>query len=445
MNHEGTKSTKKRERRREKRKANGLFIEMATLCYLSQSLALDILVPIPFLSFVLFVSSWFNRFRGCILETAFDVIVIGLGAMGSATAYHAARRGARVLGLDAYPRGHTNGSSHGTTRIIREAYFEAPEYVPLVQRAYTLWRELEAQSGRSLLTITGGLNIGTPDSEFVGGARMSAHLHHLPYEELSNRAVAARFPGFHLPEEMVAIYEPTAGILDPEACVFAHLDLAARHGAEIHHNEPARRWSVDGDGVRVKTEHGVYTGAGLVITAGPWTSEMLSDIGLSLRVQRIVNVHFAPTAPELFAPDRCPVYLMQVPEGDYYGFPALPGEGVKIGRHEIGDVCTPETIRRNVGPDEIAMLRAVLDRYLPGAAGDVLWTLTCMYTNTPDRHFILDCHPTHDNVVYGCGFSGHGFKFASVIGEVMTDLALDSTTRHDIGFLSAARFAEATT
>jgi sarcosine oxidase len=363
--------------------------------------------------------------------------------MGSATAYHAARRGRRVLGLDANPRGHKNGSSHGTTRIIREAYFEAPEYVPLVQRAYALWRELEAESGRHLLTITGGLNIGTRESEFVSGARMSAQLHHLPYEELSNSEVAARFPGFRLPDEIVAVYEPNAGILDPEACVFAHLDLAARHGAAIHHNETVRRWSAEGDGVRVETEQGVYTAGRLVITAGPWTSDVLSDLGLPLRVQRIVNVHFAPTAPALFAPEHCPVYLMQVPEGDYYGFPALPGEGVKIGRHEIGEVCTPETIRRDVSPEEIAMLRDVLDRYLPGAAGDVLWTLTCMYTNTPDRHFILDRHPTHANVAYGCGFSGHGFKFASAIGEVMADLALDGTTRHDIGFLSAARFAGA--
>ena len=377
------------------------------------------------------------------VETGFDVIVIGLGAMGSATAYHAARRGERVLGLDAYPRGHKNGSSHGTTRIIREAYFEAPEYVPLVQRAYTLWRELEVESGRNLLTITGGLTIGTSDSEFVNGARMSALLHHLPYEELSSTAVAARFPGFRLPDEMVAIYEPNAGMLDPEACVFAHLDLAARHGAEIRHSESARHWSVDGDGVRVETEHGVYTAGRLVITAGPWTSDVLSDIALPLRVQRIVNVHFTPTAPDIFVPERCPVYLMQVPEGDYYGFSALPGEGVKIGRHEIGEVCTPETIRRDVDPEEIAMLRAVLDRYMPGAAGEVLWTLTCMYTNTPDRHFILDRHPAHDSVVYGCGFSGHGFKFASVIGEVLADLATGGTTRHDIGFLSAARFARA--
>jgi sarcosine oxidase len=377
------------------------------------------------------------------MTSSYDVIVVGLGAMGSATAYHLAKRGHRVLGLDAHPRGHKNGSSHGTTRIIREAYFEAPQYVPLVQRAYELWRELEAESGQHLLTITGGLNIGTSDSEFVSGARKSAQLHRLPYEELTNTEVADRFPGFRLPDEIVAIFEPTAGILEPEACVFAHLDLAARHGADIHHSEPVRRWSTEGDGVRVETEQGSYTASRLVLTAGPWASEMLADLGLPLRVQRIVNVHFAPTEPALFAPDRCPVYLMQVPEGDYYGFPALPGEGVKIGRHDIGEVTAPHTIRRDVDPEEIAMLRDVLDRYMPGAAGDVLWTLTCMYTNTPDRHFVLDRHPAYGNVVYGCGFSGHGFKFASAIGEVMADLAMDGATRHDIAFLSAVRFADA--
>ncbi len=195
--------------------------------------------------------------------------------------------------------------------------------------------------------------------------------------------------------------------------------------------------------MRVETDAGAYTADRLVIAAGPWASEVLADLPLPLEVWRIVNVHFAPITPDRFGPERCPVYLMQVPEGDYYGFPALPGEGMKIGRHEIGEVTTPRTIRRDVGPEEIAMLRALLDRYLPGASGDVLWTLTCMYTNTPDRHFILDTHPRHANVVYGCGFSGHGFKFASAIGEVLADLTMEGRARHDIRFLSAARFAAA--
>ena len=373
----------------------------------------------------------------------YDVIVIGLGAMGSATAYHLARRGRRVLGLDAHPRGHALGSSHGRSRIIREAYFEAPAYVPLVQRAYALWRELEAESGRDLLAITGGLNIGPPDGDFVAGSLASARQHGLPYEYLTPGDVAARFPGFRLTDDLVAVYEPRAGILKPEECVGAHLDLAARHGAELRHEEPVRGWAADGEGVRVETARGVYTGDRLVLTTGPWASELLADLGLPLEVWRVVNAHFAPSQHELYAPERCPIYLLEVPEGDYYGFPALPDEGVKIGRHDLRDVCTPQTIRREVDPGEVEALRAILDRYLPGASGPVLWTLTCMYTITPDRHFVLDRHPHYPQVVYGCGFSGHGFKFASAIGEVLADLALEGVTRHPIDFLSAGRFAQA--
>jgi sarcosine oxidase len=377
------------------------------------------------------------------MSSAYDAIVLGLGAMGSATAYHLARRGTRVLGLDAHPRGHTQGSSHGRSRIIREAYFEAPEYVPLVQRAYHLWRELEAESGQVLLTLTGGLNLGAPESELVTGALASARQHQLPYEYLNAAEITARFPGFRPPEDAVAVYEPNAGILAPEACVGAHLDLAMRHGAVLQFNEPVRHWSADGAGVRVDTAQGTYQAARLVIAAGPWSAAVLADLGLPLTVQRIVNVHFAPAEPDRFAPDRCPIYILSAPEGEYYGFPALPGQGVKFGRHDTGEVCTPATIRRTVDEGEVAALRAVLDRYLPGAGGDALWTLTCMYTNTPDRHFILDRHPAHDQVVYSCGFSGHGFKFSSVIGEVLADLALDGATKHPIGFLSAARFVRA--
>ncbi|HET8630126.1 MAG TPA: N-methyl-L-tryptophan oxidase [Thermomicrobiales bacterium] len=375
------------------------------------------------------------------MESTYDAIVLGLGAMGSAAVYHLARRGRRVLGLDAQPRGHALGSSHGRSRIIREAYFEAPEYVPLVRRAYDLWRALEAESGRHLLTVVGGLNIGRPESETVAGALASARQHDLPYEELTPAAVAARFPGFRLAGDLVAVYEPNAGFLDPEACVGTHLDLAARHGAVLRHGEAALRWAADGAGVRVETADATYTADCLVIAAGPWAGEVLAGLDLPLEVWRIVNVHFAPAAPERFAPERCPIYIFEVPEGQYYGFPALPGQGLKFGRHDAGEVCTPHTIRRDVDATEVDALRAVLDRYLPGAAGPVLWTLTCMYTNTPDRHFVLDRHPAHPQVVYGCGFSGHGFKFASAIGEVLADLALDGATRHPIGFLGAGRFA----
>jgi sarcosine oxidase len=375
---------------------------------------------------------------------SYDVIVLGLGAMGSAAAYHAARRGQRVLGLDAHPRGHDLGSSHGRTRMIREAYYEAPEYVPLVQRAYALWRDLEAESGRSLLRITGGLYLGRPDSELVAGVLASARQHGLAHDELDAAEVTARFPGFRPTEDQIGVYEANAGILEPEACVGAHLDLAARHGAELRHAEAVRRWSPDGDGVRVETEQGSYRADRLVITAGPWAAEVLAELRLPLTVWRLVNAHFEPTRPELFDVARCPVHLLSVPEGLYGGFPALPGQGVKLGRHDIGEVCGPHTIRREIDDGEVEELRTVFERYLPGSAGPLLWSFTCMYTMTPDHHFILDRHPQHTQVTYACGFSGHGFKFATVIGEILADLALDGSTRHPIGFLAADRFATLT-
>ncbi|MEX1158583.1 MAG: N-methyl-L-tryptophan oxidase [Thermomicrobiales bacterium] len=371
----------------------------------------------------------------------YDVIVIGLGGMGSAAAAHLAKRGQRVLGLDLHERQHTHGSSHGVSRIIREAYFEAPEYVPLVQRAYTLWRELEKETGRFLLTITGGLNIGTPDSEFVSGSLASSAQHDLPHEYLNAAEVAERFPGFRLTDDLVAVYEPNAGYLKPEGCMLAHYHVAEKHGAELRFEEGVCEWSASDGGVRVKTAKRTYDAERLVIAAGPWAGQVMTDLGLPLSVRRIVNVHFRPEQPNLFRAKNFPVYLFQVPEGEYYGFPIFPGRGLKIGRHDIGEPTTPETIRREVDDSEIAMLREVLDRYLPGASGEVRETLTCMYTDTPDSHFIIDLHPEHPNVAIACGFSGHGFKFASAIGEVLADLAIDGETQHDIGFLSAGRFA----
>jgi sarcosine oxidase len=377
------------------------------------------------------------------MSERYDVVVLGLGGMGSAAAYHLARRGQRVLGLDAFPRGHTQGASHGRSRIIREAYYESPSYVPLVQRAYALWRELEGESGRALLRITGGLNAGAPDSKDVAGVVASARQHGLAYELLSPAAVAARFPGLRLSDDLVGVYHPTTGVLDPEACVGAHLDGAARAGAQLRHAEPVRQWAPDGAGVRVATDSGAYTAGRLVVTAGPWAGEQLALVRPLLTVQRILNVHFQPARPALFGAERFPVFGLTVPEGQYYGVPVLPGQGLKFGRHDAGEDCTPQTARRTVDPAEVEALRAVLDRFLPGAAGEVLWTLTCLYTNSPDRDFIVDRHPAHPQVVYACGFSGHGFKFSCVVGEILADLALEGRTGHPIGFLSGRRFATA--
>jgi sarcosine oxidase len=388
-----------------------------------------------------------RKVAGMRADARYDVIVLGLGGMGSATAYHLARRGTRVLGLDAFERGHTNGSSHGRSRGIREAYAESPAYVPLVQRAYALWRELEAETGQHLLTITGGIGIGPAAPGFGATQKESAARYGLTIEELTAGEIMARWPGFRVPDGSMGIYDPHTGFLLPEPCVAAHLDRAATHGAVLHHREPVRRWSPDGGGVRVETDMAAYTAHSLVITAGPWAGEILSGgplggIHLPLEPWRMYNVYFAPTRPELFGPDRFPVYGVRGPEGSYYGVPMLPGDGLKIGRHDKGDPCTPETARRTIEPEEINQMRAVLDTYMPGAAGAVLAATTCLYTMTPDSDFIIDRHPEHANIVYAAGFSGHGFKFSAVMGEVMADLATAGMTRHPIDFLSAARFAQ---
>ncbi|HVF98561.1 MAG TPA: N-methyl-L-tryptophan oxidase [Chloroflexia bacterium] len=369
----------------------------------------------------------------------YDLIVIGLGAMGSATAYHAASRGHRVLGLDAYQRNHANGSSHGRSRIIRESYAEGPQYVPLVQRAYKLWRALEEESSRSLLTIIGGVYIGSPGSEIVRGVLRSAEEHGLACDYLSAAELMARFPGFRVPEDMVAVYEANGGMLDAEACVGAHLDVAARLGAELRHGEPALRWAVDGGGVRVETAAGSYTGERLVIAAGPWIGGLLADLSLPLAVWRVYNTFFEPTRPE-FEVGRCPFYLLEMPEGTYYGLPSLPGQGLKAGRHDVGEVSTPQNIRRTVDGGEVEAIRSVLDRYMPGAAGALKATTTCVYTVTPDADFIIDRHPEHPQVVYASPCSGHGFKFSSAIGEVLCELAMEGTSAFDVAVFSAERF-----
>lgn len=370
----------------------------------------------------------------------YEVAIIGLGAMGSAAAWHLSRRGYRVLGMDAYHRGHDRGSSHGRTRIIRQAYYESPDYVPLVRRSYELWRTLEEESGRALLTVTGGIYLGRPEAGLVAGALASARQHGIPHEELDAAEIRRRFPAFHLPDDFIGLYEPGAGLLDPEACVAALLDLAAARGAELHHEEPVRRWWIDGDGVVVETERERYRAGRLVLAAGAWIGRLLADLRLPLEIWRILHVHFEPERDDLFPAGRYPFALWEIPEGIYSAFPALPGQGVKFGRHDTGEVCTPETARREVRPDEVESLRAMLNRFLPGAGGQVLWTLTCLYTMTPDHHFIIDHHPQHPQVVYASACSGHGFKFAIVVGEILADLATEGATPHRIEFLSAARF-----
>jgi len=372
-----------------------------------------------------------------------DVIVVGLGAMGSASAYQLARRGQSVLGLEAFGRAHQLGSSGGLTRVIRLAYFEHPDYVPLLRAAWDLWPEIEAESGQELLLRTGGLYAGRRGSAVLDGAVLSAQRHDLPHEVLDAAEVGRRFPALRLDADMAALHEELAGLLYPERCIDAHLTLAERHGAELHFEERVTGWASAGEGIEVVTNRGRYTAGRLVLAAGPWLPRLLPDLELPLTIERQPLFWFEPTgSPELLAPDRLPVYIVELDaEYAFYGFPLLPGQGVKVARHHGGRPADPDTVDRQASAADEAEVRRFIDRYLPGAGGRRLDGRVCMYTNTPDFNFIIDVHPTDPRVLILSPCSGHGFKFASVIGVIAADLATEGGTRYPIEFLSLKRFA----
>ena len=373
---------------------------------------------------------------------AYDVIVLGLGGMGSATLFHLARRGVRVLGLERFDLVHEYGSSHGLTRIIRLAYWEHPTYVALLRRSYELWRELEGLAGERLLHITGSVDAGPEGGAIFEGARKSSELHGLPHEVLDGDELHRRFPGYRLPKEFRCLYQPEGGFLLPERCDVAHVEQAMARGAEVRCREPILEWEAAGGRVRVRTDRGRYEAERLVICAGPWASKLVPELeGLAV-AERQVLAWLQPSRPERFRVDTFPVFNLEVEEGRFYGFPSFLIPGFKFGKyHHRGERVDPDTVNRRPEPEDEALLRAFARRYFPEGEGPTLMLKACMFTNTPDRHFILDHHPSHPEVSVAAGFSGHGYKFCSVVGEVMADLA-QGESRHDIMFFRLGRFAK---
>jgi sarcosine oxidase len=374
-------------------------------------------------------------------ENHFDVIVLGCGGMGSATLFELARRGRRVLGLEQFDLVHNLGSSHGHTRVIRKAYYEHPDYVPLVQRAYERWYQLEQITGRHLLTECGCLSLGLPESEMIQGVQQTARKHRLPVELHSQADVKRSFPQFQIPEDYVGVLEHDAGFLYVEDCVRSHLEAAQKLGAEIHPKEPATGWRLTGNGIEVQSQRGRYFAERLVITAGPWAGELLATLGRPLNVMRQTLHWFHSADDSQFRRDRFPIYLAEVPEGIFYGLPAIDSNGHKVARHygapELPDVSA---IDRTVTPEDQVAVRGFLNRYLPAVNGPQTRAEVCIYTLTPDRHFLLDVHPEFPQVAIAAGFSGHGFKFASVVGEIMADLVEDGETRLPIDMFRLRRF-----
>jgi sarcosine oxidase len=376
-----------------------------------------------------------------------DVIVAGLGGMGSAAAYQLAGRGQRVLGLERFSPAHDRGSSHGRSRIIRQAYFEGSEYVPLLLRAYELWEQLEEETGQRLMTLTGGLMIGREDGELVSGSVRSAEEHGLPYEMLDAAEIRRSFPAYAPGPETIALYEEKAGFVRPEETVKAHLDQASSSGADLRFGEPVLSWEASGDGVRVETPKSTYEAGRLVISPGAWAPQVLADLDLPLEVIRQVMFWYEPkNGLEPFLPERFPIFIWEPEDGNmFYGFPAQDADrGVKAAFFRAGGVPTsPDTIDREVHEEEIGFLRIYLAEHVPELAGRCLDARACMYTNTPDEHFVISAHPEHPQVVIACGFSGHGYKFCSVVGEIVADLAIEGSTRHPIDLFSPARLNRA--
>jgi sarcosine oxidase len=375
------------------------------------------------------------------LQGTYDVIVLGVGGMGSATVFELARRGRRVLGLEQFALVHDRGSSHGQSRVIRKAYSDHPAYVALLQRAYQRWFDLEQRQGRHLFSVCGCLTLGPLDGDRVGGVLRSAREHGLPIEQVTAAAVRRRFPAFRIDDDFAGVLEPEAGYLRVEDCVAAYAAEARRLGAELRTQEVVLSWEATGSGVVVRTQWGSFAAERLVICAGAWASRLLAELRLPLTVRRMVLSWHATTDDALFHEKSFPVYRAQTPMGVFYGFPVIDGLGHKVARSDSGsDVRDLAVLERTLSPADEAECRPFLDRYLPAVTGPVRGGRVCMYTMTPDKNFILDRHPAHPNVVIAAGFSGHGFKFASVVGEILADLVESGSSPLPIELFRIGRF-----
>lgn len=370
----------------------------------------------------------------------YDVIVLGMGVMGSAAAYHLAQAGYKVLALEQFAVDHTNGSSIDASRIFRHAY-DHPAYVALARAAYPLWHALEAETGAQLMRYTGALDWGHPDTRTLAAFKGTVEATGVEHEWLTPAEVSQRFPQFRLDDDMMAIYHADAGYLIASRCVLMLAQQAEKHGAVIQTNARVQAVTAHADAVTVRTASESSSAARLIITAGSWSSQILNqlDLHLPLTPTRQQVIYFETQAPALFEGDRFPVYIAHG-EPWYYGLPSVEGSGMKTAIHNLTEATNPDHMDRTVSAAAIDHARQFLRRYIPLADSEPRSTRTCLYTMTPDEHFIIDRHPAYPHIAVGAGFSGHGFKFGILNGQILMDLVLRGTTPHDISLFNIARF-----
>jgi sarcosine oxidase len=371
----------------------------------------------------------------------FDVVVCGLGVNGSAALYALARRGVRALGIERFAPGHEFGSSHGETRVIRLGYFEHPSYVPLVRDAYAGWREIEEAAATRLLHATGMLEVGAPTGTLVKGTLASIREHDLPYGLLAAEELMRRFPAFRIPADYVGVLQPQGGYLRVEPSVAAMVQLAQIHGAEVHVGETIGKITPNAGGVRIATDRGLIEAGAAIVSAGAWIKTLLPQLPAPIRITRQVMAWFEPLDPSLFDAGRLPVFLIESRHGVHYGFPPQAG-AIKIAKHHHADQSVdPEACDRTVSAEDETLIRAALAEHLPAANGRLIRAKTCIYTRTRDDDFIIDRLPEAPQIVVASPCSGHGFKFAPAIGEILADLATTGATTRDISRFALARFA----
>ncbi|PPD41504.1 MAG: N-methyl-L-tryptophan oxidase [Methylocystis sp.] len=376
------------------------------------------------------------------MSECYDVIVIGLGAMGAAACFHLAARGYSVLGLERHHLAHDRGSSHGETRLIRKAYFEDPSYVPLLCRAFDLWEELEAACGERLFERNGLVTFGRPGaSKAYDGALASGKLYSIPMEELSRDEALRRWPIYRPPEGFSAAFEPGAGFLYAERCVLAHAREARKRGAVLRENEPVLDYRFENGRALVRTQQGRYSAARLIVAGGGWSASLLRELGLPLDLRKMLLGWFPATGAHA-ADKGAPGFVFDLDDDFYYGFPQIDGKSIKVAGHRRFEPLSAPEEKDALppSPERLNALRRFIETCLPFASGELLRSLSCIYTMTPDEDFIIDRHPETPELVFAAGFSGHGFKFASVVGEILADLATEGRTGRPIGFLSAGRF-----